>query len=554
MLILSEIILDKVEKGLSTLLRDYCAGLIEAFCLTGAAIAEKRMERFAVIEESGLFPELPLPEFTLAGDDTATILFPENTIIEKSLVFVPGPGNTLVLLLKPAKKKGFTIDEARSAAGLLARALAGRKKLQALRNRYRTYLTIFQKSSNLTAILDPSGRVVEWNEAAEQLYGRSLADGPVTYKDFIDEDMIASTREIFIQLYRAFSSYRKALDRKKYAADPAYREQSWARLVRTGTRSGSVKLVSRNGERSADANYTVSLIFDEETLRVGGCIITTTDITSSRSLRERMEETERKYRDLFNLMPLFSMLVDTAGAVVDFNFTAAGERGAPDAPGVEVSYMDFIHREDRGRAASLFLDLFSRAAEIKNRWIREKSITQEECAAQLGNLGIRGEPLRLAGRDGQTVYETELSARLWLGEGLEIKGALLTAIDVTELNACRKKLEEAERKYRELLDKKTRDIIFSLDRKGRIVLVNSNIREKLGYAEDTVIGKSIVDILYRDPIDKNNINRETFMENMGRVLRDGAENVRFSAVCDHKSIGEPVTLQFSWTRSWKTAR
>ena len=142
------------------------------------------------------------------------------------------------------------------------------------------------------------------------------------------------------------------------------------------------------------------------------------------------------------------------------------------------------------------------------------------------------------------MFETELSARLWLGEGLEIKGALLSAIDVTERNACRRRLEESEGKYREILEKKTRDIIFSLDGRARFVLVNGNIREKLGYSEESVIGNNIVDILYRDPVDRNNINRDTFLENINRVLKDGATNVRFNAVCDHHYTGDPITLQF----------
>ena len=59
-----------------------------------------------------------------------------------------------------------------------------------------------------------------------------------------------------------------------------------------------------------------------------------------------------------------------------------------------------------------------------------------------------------------------------------------------------------------------------------------------------VIGKNILDILYKDPIDKNLINRESFLENLERVLKEGAQDVRFKAVCDHKFLGEPVTLQF----------
>jgi PAS domain S-box-containing protein len=544
LIIVQECILKHVESDRATLLSAFCDCLAEAFHLTGAAVAIKEYEHFTIAARTALFPDRPFPEFTLAGHGTVSIAPCTNGTPDRSLEFVADSGGELILAIKPGRKKHYNPDEARSAADLLAAMLAGRKKQLALMNRYRAYMTIFRKSSNLAAILDPAGKVVEWNEAAEQLYGRALDEGPVTYKDFIDEDMIPETRELFAQLYRSFMSHRKALDRERLAADPEYRARVLARLARAGTHSGSVKLTSRDGEQSVDTDYTVSLMFDEETFGIGGCILTTTDITSRKNMREQMEETERKYRDLFNLMPLFSMLVDTAGSAVDYNFAIAGGLGPGAPPGEAVAYMDFIHPEDRARAAALFMDLLSRAAEIKNRRVGEKGITQEECAALLRGLAIIGEPLRLVAPGSDAVYETAFSARLWLGEDLEIRGALLSAIDVTELNACRRRLDESERKYRELLNKKTRDIIFSLDGRGRIILVNSNIKEKLGYAEEAVIGHNIVDILYRDPIDKNNINRETFRENIGRVLKDGATDVRFSAVCDHSRIGEPVTLQF----------
>ncbi len=542
-IILQNVIFEHIDNDRNLFLLKFCEGLVTALQASGAAIAFKKDDRYPVAARSNLFPGLSRPVFAIAGDNSVTLIGSGDTVSDKGLLYITDPGRELILIIRQARKN-IDMAAAKSAADLLARVTALRDRQHALMNRYRIYMTMFRKSSNLAAILGPDGRVLEWNEAAEELYGRSLSDGPVTYEDFLHEDEIPVMRDEFARLYESCLLYRKSLDRARLATDREYRDRAWERLVRAGTGAGFTKLTSRNGEKALDVDYTVSIIFDTETLGIGGCVVTTNDITSRRNMRERMEETERKNRDLFKLMPIFSMLVDTAGSAVDYNFQAAGAALPATAGAAGISYMDFIHPEDQRRAAALFMDLFSRAIEIKNRWIRDRRIDQEECGMRLGELCISGEPLRLIVRGTETVFESELSARLWLGEALEIKGALLSAIDVTERNDCRRKLEESERKYRELLEKKTRDIIFSLDGRARFVLVNGNIREKLGYAEEAVIGKNIVDILYRDPVDRNNLNRDTFLENINRVLRDGATDVRFNAVCDHHYTGDPLQLQF----------
>lgn len=542
-IILQNVILDHIDNDRNLFLSKYCEGLASAFKASGAAVAFKKDDSYPVAAQSNLFPGTPLPEFTIAGDNTVSPTGPLSDVSDKSLIYVTDPGKELILIISQTRKN-IDMTAARTAAGLLARVTALRDRRHALMNRYRVYMAIFRKSSNLTAILGPDGSVVEWNEAAEELYGRRLPERPVTYRDFIYEEDIPAIQEVFARLYEACRLCRKSLDRDRLAVDREYRDHAWERLVRTGTGGGFTRLISSDGTGAIDVDYTVSIIFDTETLAVGGCVVATNDITSIRHVREQMEETERKYRDLFKLMPLFSMLVDTAGSTVDFNFAAAGDAGAASAGDSDISYMDFIHPDDRGRAAALFMELFNDAATIQNRRVRDRRIDGRECERLLRELRISGEPLRLVARGSGTVFETELSARLWLGGGLEIKGALISAIDVTERNACRRRLEESERKYRELLEKKTRDILFSLDGRARFVLVNGNIREKLGYSEEDVIGNNIVDILYRDPIDKNNINRDTFLENINRVLRDGAADVRFNAVCDHHYTGDPITLQF----------
>ncbi|MBP7736878.1 MAG: PAS domain S-box protein [Spirochaetes bacterium] len=516
---------------------------MELYPLQGSAIALRKDSGFALRYSRNIFTDNPGMVFDYTDADIIVFSREEN-YSKNELLFIPDSNRTILLIIAPTKKNRVNIPRMQEGIDLLAMALAMQKNHEDLSLKYDTFHTIFQKTTNLTAILNARGEVIEWNEAAEQLYGRGLADAPVSYIDFIHEDELQRTRELFEDLYRNIIDYRKTLDPRRLDRDISYRDAARETILQIGTRQGFTKLTSRSGDKTLNVDYTMSLIIAPGTLDIAGYIVTTTDITKRKSMHDRLEESERKYRELFNLVPLFSMLIDTSGKTIDYNYVSMEDYGLdPNHEGL--SYMDFIHEEDRNRAASLFIDLFTSAVGVKNRWIKDKAVSMEECARELRSLRIRNEPLRLLSRGRDKFFETQFSASLWIGEsGLEIKGALLSAVDVTERNNYRRKLEESEKKYRELIEKKTRDIIFSLDGRAHFVMVNSNIRDKLGYPEDSVIGRYIIDILYRDPIDKNQINRETFLENIHRVLHDRAPDVRFNAVCDHKFLGEPVTLQF----------
>ncbi len=509
----------------------------------GVAIAVRSGAGFTLRYSRNIFTDTPDMEFDYTDADII-VFSKEDKNTKNELFFIPDTERTILLILAPLKKNRINIPEIQDATNLLGRVMVMQKKQANRLLKYNNYRTIFKKTSNLTAILNMRGEVVEWNEAAEELFGRDLASTPVSYIDFIHDDELQRTRELFATMYRTIMRYRKTLDRDRLENDPYYLESARETIMQMGTSQGFTRLTSRSGDQTLDVDYTISLIIAPGTLDILGCIVTTTDITKRKVMREKLEESERKYRELFNLVPLFSMLINTSGKTVDYNYVSMEDYGLD--PGHEgLSYMDFIHEDDRNRAASLFINLYTRAVEIKNRWIKDRAITMEECARELRSLRIRNEPLRLLSRGRDKYFETQFSASLWIGESdLEIKGALLSAIDVTERNNYRRKLEESEKKYRELVEEKTRDIIFSLDNKAQFIMVNSNIREKLGYPEETVIGKYIIDILYKDPIDKNQINRETFLENIHRVLDERTPDVRFKAVCDHKFLGEPVTLQF----------
>lgn len=115
--------------------------------------------------------------------------------------------------------------------------------------------------------------------------------------------------------------------------------------------------------------------------------------------------------------------------------------------------------------------------------------------------------------------------------------------DVTLRKNAEHALKKRNEEYR-LLVENASYIIFSADTDLNVTSVNPIIQQKLGFLEEDIKGKSIKEILYRDPADINNIIYGTFTQNMEQVLFEGKKDVRFKSICRHKYLNEPVTLQF----------
>ncbi|MCU0847029.1 MAG: PAS domain S-box protein [Spirochaetes bacterium] len=406
------------------------------------------------------------------------------------------------------------------------------------------YRYIFEKSPTFTMILDTYGTVIEFNEAGEKIYGYRSEGEPLHFLDFIHENETEHTSRFFILLIEEAKKIKRSWDWKKIESDAAYREKCYMEINGLGVSHGSTKAFNKDRDRVFDQEFNVNLLVDRTTLKIKGFIITSIDVTERNLYKTRLEESKEKYRELFRSMPFFSMVIDTEGRAVEFNYRSMADYGIESDDQV-VYFTDFVHRDDHDKAKNLFINLYTEANALKNLWINEKSITKEECLKRLRELGIWNEPIKLANKKGNRTWETEFSAKLWISvSDLKIKGALVSSLDVTERNLYRIKLEESEKKYRELVEKKTRDIIFSLDSEGKFLTANRNMTDKLGYIENKIIGIDIIEILYSGTLDEDQINIEIFRENLEKVLKKGEKSIRFNAVCNHKFLGEPVTLQF----------
>ncbi|HNR88568.1 MAG TPA: PAS domain S-box protein [Spirochaetota bacterium] len=408
------------------------------------------------------------------------------------------------------------------------------------------YRTIFRKSPTMTLLVDFQGTVLEWNDLLGEKYAGHGSPAPekLHFTDFITPKEVWKLRRVFSGLYLDAEKIRARWDWSRIRMDVEYRDGCYQELMELGIQYGMTTFHNRARDVTYDAEYNVNLIADKTTLDIIGFLVTAVDITTRNLFRKKLEESEEKYRELFMHQPILSMLIDTAGKTVEFNYKAMDEYGPLDDY-TSLSYTDYVHPEDHAAAASLFIDLYARASRIRQQWARDRELSKEDCFRQMRTLRIVTAPLRLMNARKDQFIETEISASLWIGEeDLIIHGALVTAYDVSDRNRFRRQLEESERKYRELVEEKTHDIIFSLDLAGRFLTANINMAKKLGYHEDDLAGRHVRTILYDDPFDVNRINRETFAESVERIIAGGASDVHLKAVCCHKHLGEPVPLRF----------
>lgn len=87
-------------------------------------------------------------------------------------------------------------------------------------------------------------------------------------------------------------------------------------------------------------------------------------------------------------------------------------------------------------------------------------------------------------KDGST-YEVEVSARsfTWRGESF----VYCSCLDISERIVAAKRLEESERKYRQLIGS-INDVLFTLDDKGTITYISPVVKTFSGYEAETYIG------------------------------------------------------------------
>jgi len=311
----------------------------------------------------------------------------------------------------------------------------------------------FENLYDAVIISDLPGRIVDWNPAAERIYGwtRAEALGKTSALWHAPEEGPGLDLRI-----------REALDRE-------------------GRFEGEIRFVRRDGSRGVSETVVVPLV-DARGERVGHLGVNR-DITE----RKRAEDALRTSEERFRLMV-------TPGSQVFFY--------AHDADGVYEALSPTV-REVLGYEPD---ELRGKHYSFLNTGHAVDAVVDEETARTLASGEPNGYVVYARHRDGHAVALelVETAVR----RGGRVRGVQGFARDITERIRAEEALRESEERYRTLFEE-SRDAVYMSTVDGGLVSANQAFLEMFGYSLDDV-RQGRMEELYADASDRQRFRDEIF--------------------------------------------
>ncbi|MDD1672728.1 MAG: PAS domain-containing protein [Methanomicrobiales archaeon] len=294
--------------------------------------------------------------------------------------------------------------------------------------------TMLKHTRDLMIVLDKDLRILDINEPFLSLLNKSR------------EEVIGSNIEYLsladLSVQELIGSLATAIREKKMPEDLS---------------------ISNETEHFFKARILETLFEDEST----GFTVILIDLTEHKRMDEQLQASERRFRDLVNLLPQPVFEADADGTLLFANRQAYLTLGyAPEELSGRIQVLDMIAPEDRERAQKSIA-----------RMLREGMQGKEEYTA-----------LR---KDGSRFPIVNYSAPLY--EGDRIVGFRGIVIDLTP----QKEVEAALRRERDFIDAilhVLNALVLVLDREGKVVRFNHACEVLTGYTEEEVKGRPFWDI------------------------------------------------------------
>jgi two-component system, OmpR family, sensor histidine kinase VicK len=211
----------------------------------------------------------------------------------------------------------------------------------------------------------------------------------------------------------------------------------------------------------------------------------------SRQRIERALTVERNFVSaVLDTMSALVLVVDTAGRIVRFNRACE-----------EISGYTFAELAGRSFPQELFLtEERSQAFDLIEQSRRE----------------ARREPTELhwLSRDGRRRRIAWNTTTLTDGLG-DINFIIMTGVDVTDQREATAALHASEARYRQLVESSL-GMVCTHDLEGKILSINTNAAESLGYRSEEMVGKQLIDFVPED-------QKETFQNYLQSIARSGEE-------------------------------
>ena len=289
------------------------------------------------------------------------------------------------------------------------------------------YQSLFEDSPLSITLLNSNGEIVEINSITKEIYG-------------VERDLILNKHftELFIvpdeNIQEMKKIFKEVLAGNKYGPN-------------------DIQILTQKGEKIW-VNIVASLIQvgDNQLIQV-----LTQDINQRKLLERRIEESERRYRGLYDSSPISLTVTDSSGVILDINSATEKIFGFKKSEVIGEKYFN--------------LGIYS--PEQVERF-------KKDYKESLKGKKISPMELQIKRKDGTIAWLNIQNSLKKIGNEFLIEGITQ---DITERKTAEQKLIESEEKYRNLADSLP-EVIFEIDLSYNITYTNSIASKIFGYSNE----------------------------------------------------------------------
>ncbi|MFA5353433.1 MAG: PAS domain S-box protein [Thermodesulfovibrionales bacterium] len=205
-----------------------------------------------------------------------------------------------------------------------------------------------------------------------------------------------------------------------------------------------------------------------------------------RKAQQELEESRRKYADLYDLAPVGYFTFDKNGLILDLNLTGADQAGRSRSQLKGTPFSRLIRPDHRKIFSQHLREVFSQGA---------------RCSCELA----------VCGREGEEFF-ARLETIAVQDRGGAMGSCLTTLSDITEKHVAEEKLRYASWYARSLIEASL-DPLVTISAEGKITDVNRATELVTGYQRETLVGTDFSDY-FTDPLKAREGYERSFREGM----------------------------------------
>jgi PAS domain S-box-containing protein len=341
----------------------------------------------------------------------------------------------------------FEIDAYPSKNGIcvFTKDITERKKSECeLFDKQTRLQSVFDTSPSAILVIDLNGRIVDYNERAQEIFGyssKSESVGRSALEPIAEEDR-----------QRAMENMEETL------------KQGLMRNIK-------YTIVAKDGSKHA-LSVTASLLRDVSG-NPTGFVSAIEDITGRKKSDESLRESEERFRDLYeSIQEPVAIYVGREGRLIEYNKAFKKHYGYTDEELKDKTFLEFVHPEDR--------------AMVLEKYRTNYSEDQFPLIYEIRTVNKKGES-----------HPTEISVGPYRTKG-RIIGINVMHRKITERKRMEEELRDSEQRFRDLYESIQDPVGIFVGRAGHLIEYNKAFKKLCGYTDEELKDKAFLDFVHPD--------------------------------------------------------